>query len=83
MKPSTRYNWVTSRHQSTDKVRNSQEKRNKSGTIRAYRALDIPQETLRRAMVPLNQHQAGVVQGSMAIKRLTPVKVDRWGVEVR
>jgi hypothetical protein len=83
MKPSTRYNNVVSHRQSKDKVHNSQEKRNMRGTVRIYRALDIPANTVKRAMAALSAHNPAMVLAGEQIARLTPAKVDRWGVAVR
>ena len=82
MKPSSRRNGVSTKRAAKDKVRNSCERRGKDVTKR-YQGDPMMRHLAHRladVFAPVDQ---GVLQGSQGIKRLTPRRVDQWGVGIR
>jgi hypothetical protein len=82
MKPSSRRNGVSTKRAAKDKVRNSCERRGKDVT-KQYQGDPVLARLAHRlsgAFAPVDQ---GVLQGSRDIKRLTPRRVDQWGVGIR
>ena len=82
MKPSSRRNNVSTKRAAKDKVHNSCERRSKDVTKR-YQGDPMTQHLAHRLAVVFTPVDQRVLQGSQGIKRLTPERVDQWGVGIR